>query len=415
MDVKILPSKIKGEIKAPPSKSYAHRYVIASFLSGESVEVKGAGNSFDVLATLNALSSVGLKYSYNEDVDVTLTPPKSLTDNCLIDCKESGSTIRFLFPVMSALGVKCQFTGSQRLLQRPMKDIVECLNQNGADITGFCLNGRLKSGNFTINGQVSSQFITGLLFALPILEGDSRIKIIGQTVSKDYINITLDVLNKFGIEIEKTNDGYFVKGNQKYHSPKNIVVEGDYSGSAFMFCMGAIGGEVVVKNLNHQSLQGDKRILEALKSFGANVNEVTGGYKVQKGNLKGITIDCQHIPDIVQVLSVVAGFAQGKTQFTNVSRLEIKESDRIAGIIKNLSLAGIKAEYLDGNLTVYGCDKIHAGQFLGENDHRTVMSATVLALNCSGESVILGAEAINKSFPSFFEQVKILGGKVTNV
>ncbi len=409
MDVTVKPSRVSGQINAPPSKSYAHRYLIASFLSGENCKIQGVGQSKDVFATLNALSGIGLKYTVING-DVTLER-KEMEDNPVLDCSESGSTIRFLIPVASALGVKCRFSGSQRLLERPMGDIIDCLNKNGADIDGLTLNGKLHSGIFTINGGVSSQFITGLLLALPILNGDSKIVVEGNAVSRDYINITLDVLSKFQIKIERTQDGFFVKGNQKYVCPKEMTVEGDYSGCAFLFSMGAIGGDVEVRNLNVNSAQGDKKTLEILEKFGAKITKLDDGYRVSKGNLKGVTIDAEDIPDVVQVLSVVASYAEGKSVFQNVSRLVIKESDRIQGIINNLKLAGITCEYSDGNLTVYG-GKPHGNLFQGDNDHRTVMSATVTALFADGQSTVIGAEAINKSYPSFFKDVRLIGGEI---
>ncbi len=409
MNVKIIPSNISGEIIAPASKSYAHRYVIASYLSGENCVVKSVGASNDIFATLNALSPVGLNYKLiGQDVELGKKP---ITKSPVINCEESGSTIRFLIPVMSALGIKCEFTGSKRLLERPMGEIISTLNANGGDIIGFKLNGKLTAGEYIIAGNVSSQFITGLLFALPLLSGDSYITVKGELVSKDYINITLDVLSKFSIIIEKTQKGYFVKGNQKYVCPKEMLVEGDFSGSAFPLCMGAIGGRVSVTNLNPISEQGDRKIINALKQFGANVIQLENGFTVSKAELRGTTIDCEDIPDIVQVLAVVASYASGVTTFKNVTRLEIKESNRVQGIINNLELAGIKAEYNGGNLTVYGGSP-KGGIFQGENDHRTVMSACVMALFAEGESEIIGAEAVKKSYPSFFNDVLNLGGRV---
>ncbi len=410
MDIIVKKSKISGTVNAPPSKSYAHRYIIASFLSGENTIIHGVGESRDVYATLNALSKIGLDYTL-ENGNVYIKR-KAIDKNPVLDCYESGSTIRFLIPVVSALGVECEFTGSARLLSRPLGAIIDSLNSNGADIEGLKLNGKLQSGHFFIDGTISSQFITGLLFALPLLDGDSHIKILGETVSRDYINITLDVLDKFGIIIEKTFDGYFVKGNQQYVCPKEIVVEGDFSGSAFLLCQGAIGGSVTVKNLNLNSCQGDKMIVDALKMFGAKISVDNDCITVENDRLTGITMDMEDIPDIVQILSVVASFAKGKSVFKNVSRLVIKESDRLQGIINNLGNAGIKAEYNNKDLTVYG-GLPHGSVFEGENDHRTVMSAVTLALFSDGESKIIGAEAINKSYPSFFDDVKKLGGNIS--
>ena len=410
MDIKITPSSVSGIVTAPPSKSYAHRYIIASFLSKTNGFISNCKPSNDVLATLNALKNLGLDYAFNDN-GVEIKNGTAIT-NPILDCGESGSTIRFLVPIVSALGVKCKFTGSERLLERPIKELTDCLNANGADIDGLNLNGKLTSGNFKINGGISSQFISGLLFALPLLNGDSTLEIVGETVSQNYIDITLDVLKDFNVSVDKTESGYFVKGNQKYVMPDNAAIEGDYSNAAFLLAMGVLGGNVTVTNLNKNSKQGDKKIVEILKDFGGDIKEVANGYTATKGELNGITVNCEDIPDIVQILSVVAGYAKGVSVFKNVNRLEIKESDRVLGIINNLKNANIKAEYNGKDLTVYG-GKVEGGIFSGDNDHRTVMSAVVMATFAKGESVIKGAEAVNKSYPTFFNDFESLGG-ITN-
>ena len=410
MDLKITPSRqIRGSVFAPSSKSYAHRYIISAFLSRKSGFIKNVGNSNDVYATLNALKAVGLDYEMKDDgVSVSYLGGK---DNAVIDCKESGSTIRFLFPIICALGIKGEFIGSERLLSRPMQDLTNCLNENGAKIRGFKISGKLSSGNYKITGGVSSQFISGLLFALPILDGDSKIIIDGETVSKDYINITLSVLKDFNIRIEKTDYGYFVKGNQNYIMPNNMVVEGDYSGASFILALGVIGGDVKVLNLNKQSVQGDRKIIDALRLFGGNIEEIDDGFHAKKSTLNAIALDCEDIPDLVQILSVVGAFASGKTVLKRVSRLQIKESDRIGGIIKNLEKAGVKAEFDGNDLTIYGNSPV-GGIFSGDNDHRTVMSSSVLSAFCDGDSIVLGAEAVSKSYPNFFKDYIALGGQV---
>ena len=410
MDIKITPSTIKGVVNAPPSKSYAHRYIIASFLSKTEGFISNCATSKDMYATLNCLKNLGLSYEF-ERGGVSLKFDKP-AQNPILYCDESGSTLRFLIPIISALGVKCEFTGSKRLLERPIKELTNCLNENGAEINGLKLNGKLKSGKFTINGSVSSQFITGLLFALPLLDGDSTIEIVGETVSQNYIDITLDVLNEFGVTATKTDNGYHVKGNQVYKMPSKMAIEGDYSNSAFLLALGVLGDGVTVLNLNKNSKQGDSKIIDILKAFGGIIMDVENGYFVKKGDLKGITVDCENIPDIVQILSVIASYSKGKSVFKNVNRLEIKESNRVLGIINNLKNAGITAEYDGNDLTVYG-GKVKGGTFSGDNDHRTVMSAVVTSAFSDGESTVKGVEAVNKSYPTFFKDFKALGG-ITN-
>lgn len=409
MDIQVTPSKIGGIVYAPPSKSYAHRYIIASYLSNGEGFIQNVQPSKDILATLSVLKNIGLCYFF-ENGGVKISRGTKI-NRPLLNCNESGSTLRFMLPILPAINIPCEFTGEKRLLERPIGDLINCLNENGANIDGFKINGRLSSGTYKIKGDISSQFITGLLFALPILNGDSNVEIQGSLVSEDYINITLDVLEKFGIIIKKTAKGYFVKGNQKYVMPQTMVVEGDYSNSAFLLSMGVLGDGVTVLNLNKNSKQGDSKIIEIIKKFGGNVKELDGGYFVSKGNLKGICIDCENTPDIVQIISVIASFSKGKTVLKNVSRLEIKESDRVQGIINNLKNGGIKAEYDGCDLTVYG-GEVKGGIFSGDNDHRTVMSSAVLSAFASGTSIIKGVEAIQKSYPTFFEDYKLLGGKI---
>ena len=411
MDIQINPSKLRGEVNAPYSKSFLHRYIIAGFLSKEPCVILGASNSKDIIATLSALGSVGLNYSFGDNL-IKLNV-QELKQKATINCIESGSTLRFLLPVMCALGVKASFTGSERLLSRPTEKLVSCLNANGGGVDKFNVNGKLKSGKYVIDGTISSQYITGLLMALPLLSGDSEIIIEGESVSKDYINITLQVLKEFKIKIKKTFTGYYVYGNQKYKAPKKIKVEGDYSNASFLLSMGALSDSgIKVLNLNKKSKQGDKEIVAVLKKFGAIVKSVKGGYFVKKGNLKGLEIDCENIPDIVQIISVVASFSYGVTKLKNVKRLQIKESDRVQGIIDFLTLAGVKVEFDGNDLKICGGAPKN-NTFDGCNDHRTVMSEAVMASSViSGASTIKGAEAVEKSYPNFFEDFIKLGGKI---
>ncbi len=410
MEVKVTSNKnISGKVKSPPSKSYAHRQIIGAYLSKTPTKIIGAGRSQDVLATLNCLKEIGLNYLFDGD-DVNLSFEK-FNGHKVLNCNESGSTLRFLLSIVSALGINATLTGSKRLLERPISNLVDCLNDNGANIDGLTVNGKLHSGEYRIDGNISSQYITGLLFSLPLLDGDSKIIINEQLVSKDYINITLSVLKSFNIEVCETEYGYYVKGNQKYTYSGDIVVEGDYSGSAFTLCLGALSSGVEVTNLNKNSYQGDKEIVEVLKKFGAIVKETKEGYLVKKGNLIGQVLDCENIPDLVQIISVIASYSKGQTVLKNVSRLKIKESDRVQGIIYNLGVAGIDAKYNGNDLIIQG-GKPKSGKFLGFNDHRTVMSAVCLANFTNGVSTVSDSLAINKSYINFYNDFKCLGGIV---
>lgn len=414
MNARITPSKICGEIVAPPSKSYAHRILIAAYLSGHKVCVHNAGNSNDVLATVGALQSLGAQVQVSNG-SVTILR-QTLPSKATVDCNESGSTLRFLLPVAAALNVNATFTGQGRLLSRPIRELAQALNGNGAkidasDTDAFYVSGKLSAGEFTVPANVSSQYITGLLFALPLLDGDSKITLIGETVSAGYLDITLDVLQRFGIVIERTDYGYFVKGNQRYVATDDVTVEGDYSGAAFPLSLGAICGKVTVKGLNALSLQGDAQIVRVLKKFGAKVTVRNDSVCVEKQHLNAIQLDCENIPDLVQIISVVASYAQGVTVLKNVNRLRLKESDRVQAIIEQLHAAGIRCEFDNGCLFIYGGAPIGAS-FCGGNDHRTVMSATVLALAAKGESTIADCQPFSKSYPEFYNDISRLGGQI---
>ena len=337
MNVSITPSTLSGALNAPPSKSYAHRLLIASFLSGSNVTVKNIGDSADVKATLGALSSIGAKIE--QTYNGVIISRENISGKREIYCKESGSTLRFLLPVVASLGINGEFTGEKRLMERPLGELIDTLNDKGANIIGREVKGKLASGEYKINAGVSSQYITGLLFALPILDGDSKLILDGNIVSKGYIDITLDVLSLFGVKAQKTDYGFFIKGNQVYTPPKEeILVEGDYSGSAFTLSIGALSsGGVTVNGLNPNSKQGDKEIVEVLKKFGAKVIVKGSSVRVSGGELKAISLDCENIPDLVQIISVVASFAKGDTKLYNVDRLRIKETDRgtIIGIAES--------------------------------------------------------------------------------
>ena len=392
MNAYITPAKLNGEITAPTSKSYAHRLMIAAFLSGDGT-VENVTFSKDAYATVNVLKALGGKVEISGN-SVKITRAKScgardeersVGGYALANAIESGSTLRFLLPVAAALGKKVEFTGEEGLLKRPFKQLTDCLNERGAKIDGLKVSGKLKSGEFKITASVSSQFISGLLFALPLLDGDSEIVLDGEQVSKSYVDITIDVLKLYGIEITPSKSGYFIKGNQTYKSGKTVKVEGDWSGAAFYLSAGAINGEITVKGLNPESVQGDRKIIGVLKRFGASVTVSEGGVTVKRNELNGTTVDLEDIPDLGQIISVVAAYATGETVLKSVNRLKIKESDRLKAITDMLSVSGIAYYSADDELKIYG-GAPKGGSFSGGNDHRTVMSCAVLAANAMGDA-----------------------------
>ncbi|MBO7214236.1 MAG: 3-phosphoshikimate 1-carboxyvinyltransferase [Clostridia bacterium] len=404
---KIKQSSLLGEITAPPSKSFAHRVLLCAYLSGGKVTVKNIGESDDAIVTLNALKTLG---ACVEEIPngVIVKKGETPTDKVVIDCNESGSSLRFLLPVVSALGVKTEFTGKGKLLQRPISELVECLNENGADISGLSVSGKLKSGKYRIDGSVSSQYVSGLLLALSFLDGESEIIINKTLVSKPYVDITVAVLKEFGVKVFETDSGYKIYGG--YNLDKDeFVVEGDWSGASFILVGGAINGKVTVNGINVNSVQGDRKIIDILKEFGAKVTAIENSVTVEKSNLKGITINMENEPDLCQIVSVLGANASGITQIYGVERLKIKESDRITAIIKMLTSCSIKAEYDGEKIIVYG-GKVTPNALSGGKDHRTVMSSAILLTACGGE--ITGAEYYTKSYPEFINDYRKIGGKL---
>ena len=406
---KIKPSTLNGEIQAPPSKSFAHRMLICAYLSGKEITVKNVGSSDDALVTLNALKTLGAKVQTISD-GVVIKKGKISSDKLIIDCNESGSSLRFLLPVACALGVKATFTGKGKLLQRPIKELVDSLNGHGADIDGYTVNGKLKSGKYFVDGSISSQYITGLLLALSALDGESEIIVNGTLVSEPYVNITLSVLKDFGVKFSKTENGYKIVGGYNVEKTE-FTVEGDWSGVAFPLVAGAVSGKVTVTGLDLNSVQGDREILNVLKSFGASVNFGKNSVTVEKSKLNGVTLDMDSVPDLCQIVSVLGAYASGKTEIYGVERLKIKESDRIKAIIEMLGGCGVSAEYDGEKITVHGKTPLGA-TLSGGKDHRTVMSSVVLLTGADGDGTVTGAEYYTKSYPEFVTDYKKLGGKL---
>ncbi|MDE7372787.1 MAG: 3-phosphoshikimate 1-carboxyvinyltransferase [Clostridia bacterium] len=440
MDVKVSKTEICGEVQIPPSKSVAHRKMIGAALAGCTLDMSEGGK--DMFATARCLKGltpfIKSQSIYNAKLDKDTIKPSEKANICdcesvpVLNAGESGSTLRFLLPVACALGANVIFDGEGRLKDRPLGGLIEALTAHGAIIerTGnsqlpLRVSGKLKAGEFKIDGSVSSQYITGLLFALPLLDGDSSITVEGELVSKSYVNITLGVLAEFGISVDVTETGYFVKGNQHYEVPSDLSVEGDWSSAGFMLALGTLAGEVRLKGLNKNSLQGDKVIVDLLRSAGADIVESAGEYLARKSKLHAIDFDAKDCPDAVPIMATVLSFADGISHISHVDRLRDKESDRLDAVRKMLGAFGIKTEYGNDTLTVYGVsDNIGAYEADGNrlstsghiacevdsfNDHRMAMSAIVCALAVGGESIIRGVECIDKSYPSFIDDLAQLG------
>ena len=343
MDVKVSRSEICGVVQIPPSKSVAHRKMIGAALAGCTLDMSEGGK--DMLATSRCLKGLTPFIKCKSKCDNSPNDRNgepNRKDGGICDCEivsvlnagESGSTLRFLLPVACALGANVVFDGEGRLKDRPLSGLIDTLTAHGAVIEKIetaqlplKVSGRLKAGEFKIDGSVSSQYVTGLLFALPLLDGDSNIVVEGELVSKSYVDITLGVLAEFGISVKATETGYFVKGNQRYKVPSDLSVEGDWSSAGFMLALGTLAGEVRLKGLNKNSLQGDKTVVDLLRRAGADIVESDGDYIARKSELHAIDFDAKDCPDAVPIMETVLSFANGDSHISHVDRLRDKESD----------------------------------------------------------------------------------------
>ncbi|EWM54029.1 3-phosphoshikimate 1-carboxyvinyltransferase [Ruminococcus flavefaciens] len=403
MDIRITPSVLRGRLDVPASKSCAHRSIICAALAEGVSHLSGVTMSKDIEATIGAMTALGAEFTVNGE-DITVRGAGGMkTGKCAVDCNESGSTLRFIIPVASVLCSETEFSGRGRLPQRPIDIFIRELGKNGAafdynNTMPFTVYGGLKSGIFEIEGDVSSQFITGLLFALPLLEGDSEIVLTSHLESRPYVDITIDTLRRFGVYAEETERGFRVKGGQKY-LPHDEKIEGDYSQAAFFCVANALGSQVELHNLNENSVQGDKKILEIIRNMCYN------------GNIGHYNADCSDIPDLVPVLAVLGAFGSGDSVIYNAKRLKIKESDRLQTTAAMLNALGGNVEITDDGLIIHPTGAMHGGTVDSFGDHRIVMAAAIAAAHIDGEVVIRGAEAAEKSYPAFFDDYKMLGGK----
>lgn len=417
-NVTLFPSTLHGEVTVPPSKSDVHRAIIcAAFAKGKST-IAPVELSKDIRATINCARALGAIIEIN-DKTVTVDGSNFLSvDKAELDCCESGSTLRFFIPVAASGAVSARFIGQGKLPERPIGIYLDCLPQHCVNCQtkgGLPLeiSGQLTSGEFRIPGNISSQFITGLLFALPTLDGDSRITLTSPLESSGYVDMTLKAMKAFGVTVEQVSDGFFIKGNQSY-TPCNYTSEGDWSHSAFFMAAGAIGGDIKINGLNINSSQGDREGVEIFKHFGANITVGEDYVFVKSGALKATTIDARQIPDLVPILAVTAAFAEGETVIYGAERLRIKECDRLQATCDGINRLGGDAKETADGLVINGKPELSGGECLGYNDHRIVMAMSIAALRCSGNVTITDRESINKSYPDFFKDYKMLGGVIND-
>ena len=415
---------LSGFVQAPPSKAHTHRSLVAASLSEGRSIIKNPLICDDTVATINSCRMLGAKVSHDKDAFIVDGVSKPETPENIIDCGESGSTIRFLTPVCALAEGISILTGSESLRKRPMKPLLEALKQLGVNCysarsDGFppiiVFGGGIKGGEVTIRGDVSSQYISGLLFATPMAEDKTQIDVTTQLESKPYIAMTLDVLYRHGVRVDSEFDyrRFSVPPDQRY-APFDHTIEGDYSSAAFLMAAAAItNSRIRISGLKRETLQGDKAIVSILKDMSALV-DVGDDYVDVRGaehGLKGINLDLSDNPDLVPVCVALSSSAQGRTSISGVKRLRFKESDRILSLSSELRKMGIRVIALDDQLIVEG-GKPRGAELSSHRDHRIAMVCVVAALRTEGTSLVHGIECITKSYPKFVEDLRMLGGDV---
>ena len=387
MNLKLTPTKLRGTITPPPSKSYAHRALIAAALAGGDSRLTNLADSQDIMATRRCLAA--------------LASPEELP---LLDCGESGSTLRFLIPVSLALRGEARFTGQGRLLERPQKPYFDLFDQKGISYEQkdgiLTIQGALTPGEYCLPGNVSSQFVTGLLYALPLLNGDSHIALTAPLESRDYVEMTIAVMKHFGVSVIETAGGWSVPGNQQY-IPTSLDIEADWSQAGFWYAALGLGNQPDIRGMNPSSVQGDMRIVPFYELL------------IQEGDVE---LDVSQCPDLVPPLAAHAALRRGITRIVNAARLRIKESDRLATVTEVLNTLGAKAFEYPDHLVIEGQPTLPGGVSVSaHNDHRIAMMAAIAATCCESPIVITGAECVAKSYPNFWEEYVRLGGIIEEV
>ena len=426
MKIKIRPGKLNGTIEIPPSKSYSHRAVIAAALAenGKKSKIDNLKFSVDITTTTDIMENWGAEIErFESALEIIGNGGKVVPRDKYVQCNESGSTIRFLIPVGITSKNELVFDGKGKLVDRPLDSYYRIFDKQGLkyETTGgklpLTVNGKLKPGNYEIDGNISSQFITGLLYALPLLEGDSKLIINKNLESKGYVDLTLEILKLAGIEIVNNDYKSFdIRGNQTY-KPFDYTVEGDYSQVAFWIVAGIISAnrdnEVKCLHVNKNSLQGDREIIEIVTRMGAKL-EIFHDYVIVKpSKTKGTVIDISQCPDIGPVLTVLAALSEGETRIINGERLRIKESDRITSIKTELNKLGGNVSEEGDSLIIQGVEGFRGGITVNAwNDHRIAMSLAIASTRCEKEIILEEAESVRKSYPHFWDDFVKMGGEI---
>ena len=405
-----------GKVAAIPAKAAAHRALIAAALSSGTVDIRigGAELSQDISATIRCLEQLGTQIR-DLGGGVWRVSPAAMPEHPVLDCGESGSTLRFLLPVAAALGADARLTGSGRLPERPLADLIDTLKAHGitfsADKLPFGIDGKLAGGRFELPGNVSSQYVSGLLFALYAADLEGEIALTTRLESSRYVDMTVAVLRKFGAAIEHDGDTFKV-GRRSDTVPAELTVEGDWSNAAAFLVAGALGGGVTVTGLDADSLQPDRAAVDILRQFGAKVTISGDEVTAVPGIPCPAVVDVSETPDLLPVLAVLAAKSPGKSRFVNAARLRLKESDRLSSTAQLLRTLGVEVAELPDSLEITGGGTLRGGTVEPCNDHRLVMAATVAATLGATPLTIKDAEAIRKSQPGFFAECLKLGAVI---
>ena len=408
----VLPGPRRGSVTVPASKSQAHRLLICAALGKRETRIRLEGISDDIAATLRCLKALGASIAETGE-GLRLRPRTAPMGEAALPCGESGSTLRFLLPVLGALGQAGVFHMEGRLPERPLEPLASLLTEKGMRICRegpfLRCRGQLRPGSYEIPGDISSQFVSGLLMALPLLPGESRLRVTGRVESEDYIAMTEDALAKSGVRWEKEGRDYRIPGPQQPALPPALTLERDWSSAAFFLVMGALSPTgITLRGLDPASLQGDKRVLSILREFGAEITEEPGSITVRRGKLRGIGIDASRTPDLVPALSVLAAAAEGETAVFHAARLRLKESDRLQTTLAMLRALGADAAETADGLRIRGGKPLAGGIADAAGDHRIAMSAAAAASAAEGAVTVLGAECVKKSYPGFWEDLEAL-------
>lgn len=415
MNITIDPGPRTGSVRVPASKSQAHRLLICAALGMRPVRLTLDGSSRDIDATAACLRALGAEIEAQDDA-LTVRPIRAVPEGLLhLHCGESGSTLRFLLPLCGALGVQAAFHMEGRLPERPLAPLDAQLRAHGMTLRQegslLYVGGQLRGGDFTLPGDVSSQYISGLLLALPRIDGESRLTVTGTLQSAGYVDMTLEALRLSGVSIEAAQNAFRIPGDQRFCLPETLSVEGDWSSAAFFLCAGAFSAHGVrVRGLRTDSTQGDRAVLTLLRRFGAQVEEQTDCVLVRRGALRGTRINAAQIPDLVPALAVTAAGAEGQTVIENAARLRLKESDRLQTTAVLLRALGAAVTELPDGLVIEGGRPLSGGTVSACGDHRIAMSAAIAAALAEAPVTVSGAESVEKSYPRFWNDLRSLKG-----